>query len=209
MTGSTRRGLLSLAIVAIAACGGGGHSAAPAVATQPTTTVAPTTTTAPTTTVAPTTATTQPVQVVVVTAPPTTIDEAAAQLEADKPLIRGIWYESSKAWFDGPRAGTDFIAAHDYPDMGATPDACFAATFGSKPPPAHYDQSTVVDLSTVAHDDGFVISGGPHVGLHPEGRIYVMDLTTTISGDGFSPRTLKDTVHVTILDGVVYDFLDC
>ena len=149
-------------------------SSAPSEAIQ--TTTVPTTT-SPETTTSPTTTT------LVTTTVGTT---AATEFDEDADLIMDLYADWSEAVGVGRHEIEGYLDAHLYPEL----PRCAP---GEKTLPLYTAQR-----GTIRRADDWVITWGPLNGVHPDGRVYEVQLTE-----------LDSPSHVAILHGVAYVFWNC
>ncbi len=129
-------------------------------------------------------------------------------LEADKALIRDIFYQETLAWSAGTKAGLDFVVAHNYP--GALDTAASAACFTNYPDGVRW--YSVADLSTVSADPTWMLKGPGPTDMIPQtsppaGRTYAVTIDQRTRWPGYADDVSKALVHVTILDGRAYYYL--
>ena len=186
----TRRHFLTgatLLMLVVAACGGTDTTS---TTDELTTSAAPTTTTIPPT-------------------PTTTLSQeqlAAAQYEEDVKAIKTLFRRYSDSWFIGEDTGFAYLEDHVYPG-----EECSAEDYKEKwNVPEGFKEEIIVDESTIERDDGWPIPGGVASGIIPEGRIYILSATSTVSQPGFDPSEVVAEVHATVLDdGTTYFFWGC
>ena len=129
------------------------------------------------------------------------------QKAADAELIVAMYAEINQAFQRKADDGVRAVIAAQYP--GDLADVNFARCVGAILPGAttlpptkrmHYTPN----ILTTSLDSGYTVNSGRVKGLHPQGRIYVTDVTIT---DGGKPRVHQR--HQVILDGKAYQFSAC
>jgi hypothetical protein len=189
----SQRGLVSAisvaACLALAACGGGSAEATDAGTT--TSASSPSTTTTPQSSAA----------------APTSADP----LEADRALVRKLYYDDSQASSGDVRAEAEFTAAHNHPEYHYTADEC-ANYFHELGLTDSYTSSAVPDVTAMALDPGWALpaAAGRYVGLVPSGRVYILPVEFLQEDAQTGAQTdRKEQRHVAILDGAAYYFQAC
>ena len=133
--------------------------------------------------------------------------KAAAAKAADTELIVAMYDSINEAFQRKADDGVRAVIAAQYP--GDLADVSFARCVGAILPGAttlpptkrmHYTPNVL----TTSLDSGYTVNSGRVKGLHPQGRIYVTDVTIT---DGGKPRVHQR--HQVILDGKAYQFSTC
>lgn len=133
----------------------------------------------------------------------TTADAQAADAELIVAMYDNINQAFQRKADDGVRA----VIAAQYP--GDLADVSFARCVGAILPGATTLPSTkrmhyTPNVLTTSLDTGYTVNSGRVKGLHPQGRIYVTDVTIT---DGGKPSVHQR--HQVILDGKAYQFSTC
>jgi hypothetical protein len=120
-------------------------------------------------------------------------------LDSDADLIVELWDGFSASWEAGLDTAYDFIAEHNYPDLGCSAqDLRDHFDFAED-----YEAGFVVNRATIAPDDVWELS---LIGGRPDGRVYVMDGTLTLGPAGDSQIA---RVHTTVIGDRAYLFFQC
>ena len=135
----------------------------------------------------------------------------ATALAFDTPGIQQLWRGESDSWGAGGPAGEiaadAYVDAHDYPGNIPEGIAVNCGVAGTERYlPAGYSQEFVANPATIERDDAWVINIGALKGQKPQGRVYIMQVTThDTTAD--APKT--DESHVAALNGQYYFFHGC
>jgi len=141
------------------------------------------------------------------TAPGPVASKANEFAAADSALILTMYDTINRAFQrtadDGVRA---IIAAQDRQDRGDVDFArCVSAILpGATTLPPSKKFHFTPNIATMQPDPGYSLTSNRVKGLHPQGRIYVTDVTIT---DGGTPRVSPR--HQVILNGKAYQFSAC
>ena len=137
---------------------------------------------------------------------PATATAADAQA-ADAKLVLTMYANINETFQRNPDDGVRALIASQYPGDRADVDftRCVSAILpGAKTLPRSKRMHFVPNILTMSPDPKYTVTSYRVKGLHPQGRIYVTDVTIT---DGSKPTVHQR--HQVILDGKAYQFSTC
>lgn len=131
----------------------------------------------------------------------------AATQAADAELVLSMYSNINDTFQRNADDGVRALIASQYPGDRADVDfaRCVNAILpGAKTLPRSKRVHYVPNILTMTPDPKYAVTSNRVKGLHPQGRIYVTDVTIT---DGSKPRVHQR--HQVILDGKAYQFSTC
>jgi hypothetical protein len=131
----------------------------------------------------------------------------AATQAADANLVLSMYSNINDTFQLNPDDGVRAIIASQYPGDSADVDfkRCVNAILpGAKTLPRSKRIHFTPNILTMSPDPKYTVTSDRVKGVHPQGRIYVTDVTIT---DGSKPRVHQR--HQVILDGKAYQFSTC
>jgi hypothetical protein len=132
---------------------------------------------------------------------------AAAAQAADADLVLTMYSNINDTFQLNPDDGVRAVISSQYPGDRADVDfaRCVNAILpGAKTLPRSKRLHFVPNILTMSPDPKYTVTSDRVKGLHPQGRIYVTDVTIT---DGSKPTVHQR--HQVILDGKAYQFSTC
>jgi hypothetical protein len=132
---------------------------------------------------------------------------SAAEQAADANLVLTMYSNINDTFQLNPDDGVRAIIASQYPGDRADVDfaRCVNAILpGAKTLPRSKRVHYTPNILTMSPDPKYTVTSDRVKGIHPQGRIYVTDVTIT---DGSKPTVHQR--HQVILDGKAYQFSTC
>jgi len=142
------------------------------------------------------------------TQPPSASQTLGPAAAADAVLIKGMYDTINRAFRRNPDDGVRALIAAQDPEDRADVDfaRCVSAIQpGAKALPPNKWLSFTPRLTTMLPDSGYTVTSDRVKGLHPSGRIYLMEVA--INGNGVRP-TVRER-HQVVVGGKAYQFSAC
>ena len=125
-------------------------------------------------------------------------------------LVRTFYYDSTQSYGAGTQGGITFDEQHSYPNFADFQSQAWKDQTAARLA-ANDITATVPSLTTLSPDPTWKLpasSCSVAQTLPPAGRTYIVNVDSTTTWNGF-PTTGKYDVHVTFLNGQIYNWVNC